>query len=88
VAINPRHLTAEEYTKLRRVMPEVGTKEWYELLESAWNDVDKNAICLDCGRKFKNLHGLRVHAGRSMCRTHILGLHDYFLAKRLGVIKE
>jgi len=88
--VRPRPLTKEEIAALRIAMPPVESEEWYELIGAAWNDVDQNAVCLDCGRKFRNLRGLRGHLSRSYrCRPgRDFVLQRYFLAKRLGVIEE
>jgi len=86
----PRPLSKEELQRLRETLPPNETRAWYELIRAAWQDVDENTLCLDCGRKFKNLRGLRIHLNRSpQCQSfRDLDLHAYFLAKRLGVIEE
>ena len=87
--MNPRPLTVEERKRLSEALKQLGTEELVELYRNAWDDVDKNPYCYICKRKFASKHGLAIHSGQAHPSEFVsLNLHDFFLAKRLGIIKE
>ena len=87
--MNPRPLTVEERKQLSEALKRLSREELVELYRNAWDDVDKNAYCYICGRKFKNERGLSIHSSRTHPHKCVsLTVHDFYLAKRLGIIKE
>ena len=87
-----RALTSQEEEIMREKLGSLRLSEKYwRFIKLAWVDVDENPICTACGRKFKNRAGFKIHRGRTeACWGALsdLALHDFYLAKRLGIIKE
>jgi len=87
--VNPRPLTREEREQLGEALKQLTLEELTELYRNAWDDVDKNAYCYICKRRFKNRHGLSIHSSRTHPFEFIcLRIHDFFIAKRLGILKD
>jgi len=79
----------EERKQLTEALKQLSRDELVELYRSAWDDVDKNAYCYICKRKFKNGRGLSIHSSIAHPYEFVrLKIHDFYLAKRLGIIKE
>jgi len=93
----PRLLTPDEKKKLNEKVSRIFKKsvdEGLKLYDKAWQMVDENPVCLDCGYRAKNLKGLRIHTARlywknkhrNLCLDVVL--RDYYLAVLLGIIKK
>jgi len=85
----PRDLNKMERFVLREKIKSLSKEELIEAYRKAWELVDKNPYCIVCRRKFASKHGLAIHSGRAHPGEFVtLRLHDFYLAKILGVFGE